>query len=366
MLESKAETTERRINPAMITLARESRSLTQTELADQIGISQALQSKCESGLKYPSDDLLGKWSAALRYPSAFFYQTDPIYGAGLSEFYHRKRQDVAVRDLARVHAAINIVRMQIARLLRAVEHGPCKIRPLDMEEFKNSPSQVARAVRAMWQLPAGPIANVIAAIEDAGGIVIRYPFGNPRIDAISRWVPGLPPLFFVNEGLPTDRERLTLCHELGHLFMHDVPTGAMEAEANEFASEFLMPAREVAPHLDHITLERLAILKPYWRVSMAALLYRAEFLRKVSRRTAQFLWMAMAKRGYKRAEPSTLDLAAEKPTALNDLVQLHRQHFGYGLDEFCEMLAADARDLSALYGLSKDEQAQRASLRVIK
>src|SRR4029078_5474641 len=106
----------------------------------------------------------------------------------------------------------------------------------------------------------GTITNVIRMIEDAGGIVIRYPFGSARIDAISRWVPGLPPLFFVNEGLPTDRERITLCHEFGHLVMHDVPNADMESEANQFAAELLMPEREIGPQLDRVSLDRLAAL----------------------------------------------------------------------------------------------------------
>lgn len=76
--------------------------------------------------------------------------------------------------------------------------------------------------------------------------------------------------------------------------MHDVPNAEMENEANRFAGELLMPEREIAPQLDRITLDRLAAMKPYWRVSMAALLVRATELKKVSQKTAQFLWMQMA------------------------------------------------------------------------
>lgn len=232
-----------------------------------------------------------------------------------------------------------------------------------MTEFK-SPGEVARAVRSTWQIPDGPIANVIRVIEDAGGIVIRYPFGTPRIDAISRWVPGLPPLFFVNEGLPTDRERLTLCHELGHLVMHDVPNADMEAEANQFAAEFLMPARDVSPHLDRVTLALLAALKPHWRVSMQALLYRATELKKVPPKTAQFLWMQMSQ--YKRQEPPELDLVPETPTLLKEIIDLHRNTFGYGLAEFSQMLAASPADVVSTYGLGETPPETRAKLRVIK
>lgn len=341
------------VNPAMITLARESQGLTQTQLAEMLNVSQALLSKMESGVKPVTDAVLSRLCEILEYPQEFFLQTDTIFGPGLSEFFHRRRQDVSVKVLARVHAQINIIRMHIARLLRSVEIPDTKIRPLDMADFKNQPEEVARAVRAMWQLPDGPIANVIRVIEDAGGIVIRYAFGTPRVDAISRWVPGLPPLFFINTGLSTDRERMSLCHELGHLCMHDMPNDRMEEEANEFAAEFLMPRREVSPHLDRITIERLAALKPYWRVSMAALLYRAKELNKVSKPSARFLWIEMQKRGLKRREPAELDLAPETPTVLRDILDLHRTHYGYNIDDLAKALVATPSKLLSTYQLEQ-------------
>ena len=166
-------------NQAMLTLARESRGFTQTELAELLDISQAMLSKLEAGAKLPTQDMIARLAVALRYPPGFFYQTDPTFGPGLSEFYHRRRQDVGVKVLTRIHAQINVIRMHIARLLQAVELPELKIRPFERDDF--SPQETARAVRAFWQLPTGPVANVVKAIEDAGGIVIRYPFGTPRV-----------------------------------------------------------------------------------------------------------------------------------------------------------------------------------------
>jgi Zn-dependent peptidase ImmA (M78 family)/transcriptional regulator with XRE-family HTH domain len=352
------------VNAAMVTLARESRGLTQTELAPLIGVSQAMLSKIEGGTKTATEAMLARLVEVLQYPPEFFQQTDTVFGPGLSEFFHRRRQDVGVKILGKVHAQINIMRMHVARLLRSVEVPELKIRPLDMAEFGGKPQEVARAIRAAWQISDGPIPNVIRMIEDAGGIVIRYPFGSARIDAISRWVPGLPPLFFVNEGLPADRERLTLCHELGHLVMHDVPNATMEAEANQFAAELLMPAREVAPHMDRITLARLGALKPYWRVSMAALLVRATELKKVSKKESQFLWMQMAQ--YRRQEPPELDLAPETPTLLQEILDLHRETFGYGLPEFAKMLNANPVELVTTYGLGQTQPETRARLRLVR
>ena len=169
-------------------------------------------------------------------------------------------------------------------------------------------------------------------------------------------------MFFVNEGLPTDRERLSLCHELGHLVMHDVPTPSMEDEANKFAAEFLMPEREISPHLDRITIDRLAALKPYWRVSMAALLLRATDLRKVPANKKQYLWMQMAP--YRRQEP--VEIAPEQPSVLREIFELYRDTFGYGLMDLAKLMAAEPPDILETYGISELKSETRAKLRVVR
>ena len=60
------------VNPAMITLARESQGLTQTQLAEMLNVSQALLSKMESGLKPVTDAVLNRLSEILEYPEEFF------------------------------------------------------------------------------------------------------------------------------------------------------------------------------------------------------------------------------------------------------------------------------------------------------
>ena len=90
------------------------------------------------------------------------------------------------------------------------------------------------------------------------------------------------------------RVRFAIAHELGHWELHkekqqlfsctteDMLTSykgsSIEAEANLFAAEFLMPAAEISKQLYNLNLPRLADLKRHWRVSMGALLVRAREL----------------------------------------------------------------------------------------
>ena len=80
-------------------------------------------------------------------------------------------------------------------------------------------------------------------IERAGIFVFHADLELIDVDGLTLRLPGLPPIIVLNRHLLGDRLRFTLAHELGHLVMHSVPSPNMEKEANEFASELLMPEK---------------------------------------------------------------------------------------------------------------------------
>ena len=354
------------INPSMLALAREAMGLSQTRLARLARLSQAHISKLEAGLVRASPEVVSAIAVAVKMPEQFFYQTDPVFGAGISEFFHRKRQSVSAKTMTQIHAQINITRIHISRLLRAVDLPECRIPALAVYDFRGGASDAARVVRSALNLPVGPIPNIVRVIEDAGGVVIPVAFGSYEVDAISRWVPGLPPLFFTNSSAPVDRFRMSLAHELAHMVLHRVPEPEMEDQAVEFAAEFLMPEKNIKNHLFGLTLDRLAGLKPHWRTSMAALLVRATKLQCVSPGSARYMWMNLAKRGYKKREPAELDLSPEPPNILREILEFYQGDLGYSVEDLAQLLAVSADDLMSLYqiALSKPETTKR--LRLVK
>ena len=61
------------VNPELIQLARQSRGLTQTKLASDIGVSQSLIAKYEAGVRdVPPARPLARLAEALDYPVRFF------------------------------------------------------------------------------------------------------------------------------------------------------------------------------------------------------------------------------------------------------------------------------------------------------
>jgi Zn-dependent peptidase ImmA (M78 family)/DNA-binding XRE family transcriptional regulator len=321
----------------MLTLAREARAMTQTDLAEAICVTQGKISKYENGMLLVAEDDLKKISQVLNYTPELFYQQDKVYGLGSSFLFHRQRKDVPMLVQRQIQAEVNILRMQVDRLLRAAEiEVENAFTALDPDAHGGQVEKIAAFVRAAWRLPLGAVADVTAAIESAGGIVMKCTFGTPLIDAAHLWLPAMPPLFFVNKDLPGDRLRWTLAHEIGHAVMHRTPNDDTEEQANRFASEFLMPGEEIGPSLEGMTLRKAAILKGEWKASMAAIIRRARDLGSIGEKKYRSLYTELSSQGYRMQEPFPVDV--EEPRLIRQMVDFHRTDLGYDDFELAKLL----------------------------
>jgi Zn-dependent peptidase ImmA (M78 family) len=329
----------------MITVARESRGLTQSQLASRAAIPQGTLSKAENGFVELPVERLTAIAEVLDYPPELFDWPDPVYGFGSSSFHHRKQHSLGQTTLKGVQANLNLLVGRLRRLSEGIDiAAPYKMPVLDIEEH-DSPEEIARVVRATWMLPMGPVHNVIDVIEAAGGLVVRRDLGSPRINAISIRPPGARPTFVLNEGFSADKERFTLVHELGHLVMHELPRPEAEREADRFAAEFLMPAREIRPSLVNIDLAKAASLKRHWKTAMTALIRRARDLDVITERRYTSLMVQVSQRGYTKKEP--VDVPAEEPTVVDSIVRIHLGKHGYTTAQLAEMVCLNLSEFLA-------------------
>ncbi len=332
-------------SPDMLTVARESRGYSQTELARRMRVTQGYISKLEAGVIEMSEDRLPALAAVLDYPVEFFRQR--LRFGDSPCLYHRKRQTVRVTDLRRIEAECTIAGLVVRNVMHGLDVETDRAFPtMDIDEY-GSPEDIAQILRRHWRLPSGPVKNLVRVIEAAGGIVVRHAFGTQKIDAISQWPGDERPLFVVNVDIPWDRARFTLAHEVGHLVMHATPSSEMEAEADAFAAEFLMPADEIGPDLEEVTLPKLVSLKMFWRVSIAALVRRARDLGTITVRQYRYLFMQLGRLGYRKVEPAPLD--PEEPTVLADALSVHRAN-GLSEEELARVARIRPRELRARYG----------------
>ncbi|WP_020467845.1 XRE family transcriptional regulator [Zavarzinella formosa] len=339
-----------KINPEMIVLGRELCGLTQAELATGVSLNQATISRYESGAVEVPDEHIRTIAEFLGRPESFFRWPDQLYGA--SCMYHRKNRRLSVAELTVIHAKVNLLRIQASRLLKQAK-VTSKYSFYRMDQAKlGSPEECARRQRQLWQMPSGPARNVVSSIERAGGMVFRCPFGETRVDGVSQWpldAPNMPPIFFVHEDIPGDRERLTLSHEVGHVVMHHLPTeGDLEDEANRFAAEFLMPADEIKDELRNLTLPKAAALKSYWKVSMQALIVHAHRLGSITDNQYQYLFRQLSTRGYRTCEPCPIP--PEEPEMFKDVVEFHQKKLRWAMSDLSEFLGESEENFRDKYG----------------
>ena len=266
------------LGEALVTLRR-ARGMTQATLADSAAVTQAALSRYENNLRDPSRDTLGSLAKSLGVTP---------------EFLQTAGRTVLVLPL--------------------------------FDPLEYAPEDAARLVRMQWRMPSGPVRDLIGWLESAGCVVVAEDFGSMtgggRVDGLSQWVADSP-VMLVNDRAPTDRLRLTLAHELGHVCLHSEQLGGdPEDEANAFAAEFLMPAELIRPELRNLSLRRLHGLKRYWGVSMQALIERAHRLGTISAHQRTNLYKALSARGWRTKEPLSEELVPERTSLVERLGQV--------------------------------------------
>jgi Zn-dependent peptidase ImmA (M78 family)/transcriptional regulator with XRE-family HTH domain len=318
--------------PEMLLLARESRGLTQTELAEAMTkvspdgstpVSQGYVSKAEAGRLVVSDARLELYAAALGYPPELLRQAPMVKGVGVGLVHHRKKASLSASALRRVHAHLALTRLQLDGLAAAspVQEVTSRFFKVQLDDLV-TPKDAAREVRKQWSIAPGPIPDMIGVLEDAGAVVVTMDLHSDLLDAVSQWDETGHPLLLLNTRAPGDRRRFSIAHELGHLVMHSQPGSgpAQEKQADDFAAEFLMPALDIRESfLREVDLARLANLKQVWGVAMSALVRRAQTLGALSEWQYRTLMVEMSALGYRKSEP--VEVPLEQPQRARNLAR---------------------------------------------
>lgn len=338
----------------MLTLARDYRAMSQEDLSQRVGMSQAQIAKIEAGIKREVDEDAGaRLVHELGFPPGFFGQAEDLLGFGSSAYFYRKRATISAMDRKRIHSRVNLLRIATKRVLPHVEIQPSRPLPSwDIDNYGGKAANVARALRAHWHLPDGPIKNLTALVESAGAVIISCDFGHKTVDATSLRLVGMPPLVFMNSEVPGDRWRFTLAHELAHLVMHREPHDQMEAEADDFAGEFLVPAAELAPQLSklpRVQVRDLLPFKRYWKVSVQALIFRAFEVGAITDAQKRSLFVRVSQLGIRQVEPEPIE--KETPSNFSRMFETLTETLRFDHAELASLLQWPASELRALLPL---------------
>lgn len=333
---------ERERNGRMITLARELKGISQSVLAKGIpNLNQSTLSQLEVGTFDVSFSIWNNIADYFELPLSFFTLKRPQ--TPISSFYYRKRLTMPKKQLAELEAKMDIVRMSVDKLLDIVDIPEFELPFFDIENYKEkrkASEDAARKIREFLKIPKGPIVNLVETLERNGIIVYYFKNAPEKFDGITLFSDKAQPIIFINESIPNDRKRFTIAHELGHLVLHIRTTQELdrneEIEANQFASEFLMPEIEIKNTLHYLNLNNVINLKEYWKVSKSAIIRRAFDLGIIDQGKYSYYNIELSRRGERKIE--TGFVGSENPIILKNIISTIKKELNHTIEDIYSML----------------------------
>lgn len=299
--------------------ARELNGLTQKELSEAAEVQQAAISQIESGDSQPTSPVLAAIAAKTGFPIEFFART-PRLDFPLGSLLFRQHKTSTARDRKKAHRWGEIIDEAADHLASSLEVPPIAIPIMPGA----NPVEAATATRsALGMSPDVPIPNLIRLVERAGVLVFILPLDLAKHQAYSLWTgeDSARPVVALMRGLPGDRQRFSLAHELGHLVLRHQEAPGIEEEAHAFAAELLTPLDVLRDEMHPpITLAGLAELKKRWGVAIQSLARRAKELGYVTDRQYRYLFQQMGSRGWRMNEP--IDIPRERPRAFRQMAEM--------------------------------------------
>lgn len=338
-------------NFRMIRLAREMRSMSQTQLARDSGVPQAILSRIEGDIRPATDVELDQLARALCLPVAFFLEPDTPAAAPL----FRKRAIRSATTNRTIQARINTAVLAARRIMDAgIDIDTPFTFPAPGEVPREDPVEASRILRRAWRLPNGRVDSVTDVIERAGGIILHVDFGTDDASAAFVSTLGDARLWFVVNTRETagDRVRLSLAHEMGHAAIHRfLPVhdeSMLEPEAYEFGVGFLLPPEDFNRAIKaDLTLRRARDLKRAYWISIQAVVKAARDRRLISPHRYTSLYKQISARGWRRDEPDPIPV--ERPTIWPSALEVHRNRHDYSDEELAHIARVTSDDLRDLF-----------------
>ena len=332
--------------------ARLYNGLTINELADILGVTKQAISQYETQNVTPEFKKMRIITEKLKFPSSYFFQED-IYEVNAKTTYFRAllsanknsrlQQQIKLKHLVIIYQVLN----------KYLEFPSLNIPKI---EYKNDLDfeQIALDLRNYWEIGEKPIDNISYLFEKNGIIVASYPVNQNNIDAYSqkfkvedndRYI-----IVLSNDKNLAARSNFDAAHELGHILLHDWNIDLeelsreefkqQEREANYFAAAFLLPKnaflRDVS--LYPRDLKNYNELKKKWKVSISAMLIRANRLGVITDNQYQYLMKQMAINNWRNPEPLDNILIKQEPILLNKSIEMLLQNKIFNAKEFMEEL----------------------------
>lgn len=361
---------------ASLRLARVFSGLALEEVAEKVGKTRQYLHKLETGQGTPTDQLMHDLADALEVEVGFF--APKINRLNEDQFHFRKLlttkntiKQVAIARGEMIDALIKFLEQEL-RL------PTVNIPSLPQVHTHDEIERTAEYCRKEWDLGLGPIGNMTRLAENLGAVVTTFQGISKEIDALSVAVER--PFIVRNSAKESAcRQRFDIAHELGHLVMHEgIVTGdrVTENQANRFASALLLPRSMMAklfprPNGTRLDWRGMKEFKLTWKVSKAAILYRAKQLDLITESQYKTGVITLNKYGESNGEKDDYLIAQEPPEMLGKSLLVLAEKKGLHSNDIAKALNVKPRFLEELAGLENltstyQPSSPRSHLRLVK
>jgi Zn-dependent peptidase ImmA (M78 family)/DNA-binding XRE family transcriptional regulator len=302
--------------------ARMALGLSTHALAERAGVSAQAISKYERNMDTPSSSVLMRLSKALNVRIEYFFRDQTI---SLSATSFRKHAALSCKEEKAILFSMKEWLERYLDIEDLFPQGYSFQLPLEIDTHVKRLEDVegiAEELRASWDLGLDPIVNLMELLEDRG-IKIYLVKAVKDFDACTFTTDDGTPVIAIKDGLPGDRQRFNLAHELAHNILQIDDDVDPEKACHRFAGAFLVPRavayRELGQKRSKLDDYELFLLKHKYGLSMQAWIYRAKDLGIISETAATRLFRYFRSRGWHIKEPGK-QLQAETPERMERLV----------------------------------------------
>ncbi|MGW1450990.1 ImmA/IrrE family metallo-endopeptidase [Micromonospora sp. NPDC002411] len=313
---------------------REMHRMTQADLANEVpSLTQSKLSRIEKDLA-PVDDESLALIASVTGVAPSFFNRPPRPNLSVLSPQLRARSRLTQGEKS---AALQWARLIDEKYQDLRQHSRSLPFLLTKKAGESPEEAAARARQVLGFARDRPLPYLILALERAGVAVLGIPYPVQTLDAFCYWREGQPVVALL-QGVPADRVRFSMAHEIGHILLHEPGQVGqeVEAEADRFAAELLTPSTAMKAAIPrNPTLSALTMLKTTWGVSVKSLVRRAREVGAIDGDRALSLYKQISARGWNKKEPGYV--APEKPRALRKMAEI-----AYGSAIRTQQMAASA------------------------
>ena len=344
--------------------ARLYKGLSINDLAELLGVSKQAISQYETSNVTPDFDKMRIITNKLNFPSSYFFQEDSFDINAKTTYF---RALLSANKNARLQQVVKIKHLaMIYEILSNYLEFP-QLNIPDISEFLNSDEidydAITQKVREYWGISKKPIEDFPYLLEKNGIIVASYPVSQDNIDAYSQKIniDGQDKFIIVlsDDKNSAVRSNFDAAHELGHILLHDWNLDLeelsredfkkQEKQANNFAAAFLLPKETFLKDVSLYPrdLKYYIELKRKWKVSISAMLIRANKLGVINDNQYQYLMKQMAFNKWRQNEPLDNVIIKQEPILLSKSIEMLIGNNVFNAQELLDELAENNISMKA-------------------